>query len=150
MRPRRIFRLNFDGRVSRTLKLPDFRQRRGYFDLVNASFAGRRFVNSNPQVPGAVIMFSPNAEFFSAAILQPPYFDWQGDSPTMVQPGLAWRMRLPTASMNWEIFTMHEVDWEPGGQQRITPSMLTQLRNWSSNSITIVRFPTSALPANRC
>ncbi|HJT68886.1 MAG TPA: M13 family metallopeptidase, partial [Terriglobales bacterium] len=26
----------------------------------------------NPQVPGAVIMFSPNAEFFSAAILQPP------------------------------------------------------------------------------
>jgi putative endopeptidase len=34
----------------------------------------------NPQSPGAVIMFSPNAEFFSAAILQPPYFDWQGDS----------------------------------------------------------------------
>ena len=34
----------------------------------------------NPQVPGAVIMFSPNAEFFAAAILQPPYFDWQGDS----------------------------------------------------------------------
>jgi predicted metalloendopeptidase len=34
----------------------------------------------NPQVPGAVIMFSPNAEFFSAAILQPPYFDSEGDS----------------------------------------------------------------------
>jgi endothelin-converting enzyme/putative endopeptidase len=34
----------------------------------------------NPQTPGAVIMFSPNAEFFSAAILQPPYFDSQGDS----------------------------------------------------------------------
>jgi putative endopeptidase len=34
----------------------------------------------NPQVPGAVIMFSPNAEFFSAAILQPPYFDGDGDS----------------------------------------------------------------------
>ena len=34
----------------------------------------------NPQVPGAVIMFSPNAEFFSAGILQPPYFDWRGDS----------------------------------------------------------------------
>jgi putative endopeptidase len=33
----------------------------------------------NPHVPGAVIMFSPNAEFFSAAILQPPYFDIQGD-----------------------------------------------------------------------
>src|SRR3954464_9554527 len=32
----------------------------------------------NPQLPGAVIMFSPNAEFFSAAILQPPYFDWKG------------------------------------------------------------------------
>jgi putative endopeptidase len=34
----------------------------------------------NPQTPGAVIMFSPNVEFFSAAILQPPYFDAQGDS----------------------------------------------------------------------
>jgi putative endopeptidase len=34
----------------------------------------------NPQTPGAVIMFSPNTEFFSAAILQPPYFDGQGDS----------------------------------------------------------------------
>ena len=34
----------------------------------------------NPQIPGAVIMFSPNAEFFSAAILQPPYFDSKGDS----------------------------------------------------------------------
>jgi putative endopeptidase len=34
----------------------------------------------NPQVPGAVIMFSPNAEFFSAGILQPPYFDAQGDA----------------------------------------------------------------------
>src|SRR5215471_8118443 len=34
----------------------------------------------NVQVPGAVIMFSPNAEFFSAAILQPPYFDAEGDS----------------------------------------------------------------------
>jgi endothelin-converting enzyme/putative endopeptidase len=34
----------------------------------------------NPQIPGAVIMFSPNAEFFSAGILQPPYFDYQGDT----------------------------------------------------------------------
>jgi predicted metalloendopeptidase len=34
----------------------------------------------NVQVPGAVIMFSPNAEYFSAAILQPPYFDSEGDS----------------------------------------------------------------------
>lgn len=34
----------------------------------------------NPQIPGAVIMFSPNVEFFSAAILQPPYFDWKGDT----------------------------------------------------------------------
>ena len=34
----------------------------------------------NPQTPAAVIMFSPNAEFFSAGILQPPYFDGQGDS----------------------------------------------------------------------
>jgi predicted metalloendopeptidase len=34
----------------------------------------------NPQLPGAVIMFSPNAEFFSAAILQPPYFDADADS----------------------------------------------------------------------
>ncbi len=34
----------------------------------------------NPQVPGAIIMFSPNAEFFSAGILQPPYFDYKGDA----------------------------------------------------------------------
>jgi len=34
----------------------------------------------NPQTPGAVIMFSPNVEFFSAGILQPPYFDPAGDS----------------------------------------------------------------------
>lgn len=34
----------------------------------------------NPQQPGAVIMFSPNAEFFTAGILQPPYFDPGGDS----------------------------------------------------------------------
>lgn len=34
----------------------------------------------HPQIPGAVIMFSPNAEFFSAAILQPPYFDSEGDT----------------------------------------------------------------------
>jgi putative endopeptidase len=34
----------------------------------------------NPQQPGAVIMFSPNAEFFTAGILQPPYFDPHGDT----------------------------------------------------------------------
>ncbi len=34
----------------------------------------------NPQAPGAVIMFSPNAEFFSAGILQAPYFDYQRDA----------------------------------------------------------------------
>ena len=34
----------------------------------------------NPQQPGAVIMFSPNAEFFTAGILQPPYFDPNGDT----------------------------------------------------------------------
>jgi predicted metalloendopeptidase len=34
----------------------------------------------NAQVPGAVIMFSPNVEVFSAAILQSPYFDPQGDT----------------------------------------------------------------------
>jgi len=33
----------------------------------------------DPQVVGAVIVFSPNSEFFSAGILQPPYFDSQGD-----------------------------------------------------------------------
>jgi predicted metalloendopeptidase len=34
----------------------------------------------NAQSPGAIIMFSPNAEFFSAALLQPPFFDYQGDA----------------------------------------------------------------------
>ena len=34
----------------------------------------------DPQIVGAVIMFSPNSEFFSAGILQPPYFDSTGDA----------------------------------------------------------------------
>jgi putative endopeptidase len=34
----------------------------------------------DPQIVGAVIMFSPNSEFFSAGILQPPYFDPEGDA----------------------------------------------------------------------
>jgi predicted metalloendopeptidase len=34
----------------------------------------------DPQIVGAVILFSPNTETFSAGILQPPYFDWQGDT----------------------------------------------------------------------
>ena len=34
----------------------------------------------DPQNPGAVIMFSPNAEFFSAALLEPPFFDPAGDA----------------------------------------------------------------------
>ena len=34
----------------------------------------------NPQQAGAVIMFSPNAEFFTAGILQTPYFDPDGDT----------------------------------------------------------------------
>jgi predicted metalloendopeptidase len=33
----------------------------------------------DPQIVGAVILFSPNTETFSAGILQPPYFDPQGD-----------------------------------------------------------------------
>src|SRR5262249_38300349 len=33
-----------------------------------------------PQVPGALIIFTPNADFFSPAILEPPYFDSEGDS----------------------------------------------------------------------
>lgn len=32
------------------------------------------------QIVGAVIVFSPNAEFFSAGLLQAPYFDSQGDA----------------------------------------------------------------------
>jgi predicted metalloendopeptidase len=34
----------------------------------------------NPQTPGAVIMFSPNAEFFTSGILQLPYFEPGGDA----------------------------------------------------------------------
>jgi putative endopeptidase len=33
----------------------------------------------DPQTVGAIILFSPNTETFSAGILQPPYFDYQGD-----------------------------------------------------------------------
>jgi len=34
----------------------------------------------DPQIVGAIIMFSPNTETFSAGILQPPYFDPKGDT----------------------------------------------------------------------
>jgi endothelin-converting enzyme/putative endopeptidase len=34
----------------------------------------------DPQIVGAVIMFTPNSEFFAAGILQPPYFDSNGDA----------------------------------------------------------------------
>jgi len=34
----------------------------------------------DPQIVGAVIVFSPNTETFSAGLLQPPYFDFQGDA----------------------------------------------------------------------
>jgi endothelin-converting enzyme/putative endopeptidase len=34
----------------------------------------------DPQIVGAIIIFSPNTETFSAGILQPPYFDPQGDN----------------------------------------------------------------------
>lgn len=34
----------------------------------------------DPQIVGAVIMFTPNSEFFAAGILQPPYFDSEGDA----------------------------------------------------------------------
>ena len=34
----------------------------------------------DPQIVGAVIVFTPNTETFSAGLLQPPYFDFQGDS----------------------------------------------------------------------
>jgi putative endopeptidase len=34
----------------------------------------------DPQIVGAVIVFTPNTETFSAGLLQPPYFDYQGDA----------------------------------------------------------------------
>ncbi len=33
----------------------------------------------DPQIVGAVIVFTPNTETFSAGLLQPPYFNFQGD-----------------------------------------------------------------------
>lgn len=34
----------------------------------------------DPQIVGAVIVFTPNTETFSAGLLQPPYFDYEGDA----------------------------------------------------------------------
>ncbi len=34
----------------------------------------------DPQIVGAVILFSPNSETFSAGLMQPPYFDSRGDA----------------------------------------------------------------------
>jgi predicted metalloendopeptidase len=34
----------------------------------------------DPQTVGAIIVFTPNTESFSAALLEPPYFDYRGDT----------------------------------------------------------------------
>jgi predicted metalloendopeptidase len=34
----------------------------------------------DPQIVGAVIIFTPNTETFSAGLLQPPFFDFEGDA----------------------------------------------------------------------
>jgi len=34
----------------------------------------------DPQIVGAIIVFTPNTETFSAGLLQPPFFDFQGDA----------------------------------------------------------------------
>ncbi len=34
----------------------------------------------DPQIVGALIVFTPNTETFSAGLLQPPYFDYRGDA----------------------------------------------------------------------
>ncbi len=36
----------------------------------------------DPQIVGAVIVFTPNTETFSAGLFQPPFFDYQGDAAT--------------------------------------------------------------------
>jgi predicted metalloendopeptidase len=59
----------------------------------------------NPQIPGAVIMFSPNAEFFSAGILQPPYFDAQGDAASNYgSAGAGMAHEIVTALTNCNIY----------------------------------------------
>jgi len=55
-----------------------FNRQRNLDQLSRAADPGEWRID--PQVVGAVIVFSPNSEFFSAGILQPPYFDSNGDA----------------------------------------------------------------------
>lgn len=56
----------------------DFQRRRSLQQLKQPADPAEWRID--PQVVGAVIMFSPNSEFFAAGILQPPFFDGQGDA----------------------------------------------------------------------
>lgn len=55
-----------------------FQRARNLAQLQQPANAGEWRID--PQTVGAVIVFSPNSEFFAAGILQPPYFDPQGDN----------------------------------------------------------------------
>jgi putative endopeptidase len=56
----------------------DFQRRRSLQQLKEQADPAEWRID--PQVVGAIIMFTPNSEFFSAAILQPPFFDGRGDT----------------------------------------------------------------------
>jgi predicted metalloendopeptidase len=106
----------------------------------------------NPQVPGAVIMFSPNAEFFSAAILQPPYFDGEGDSASnygSAGAGMAHEISHSFDELG-NIYERARPPWSlvDGGRSR--PATERKARSSRRpNSTVTARFPTFASMAKQ-
>jgi hypothetical protein len=104
----------------------------------------------DPQIIGAVIVFTPNTETFSAGILQPPYFDYQGDArPITAPPAPASPTKSATPSMNWAIFTMLRAASACGGLRQTWPNTTRRWRSWLRNLIAIARFPIFASMARR-
>ena len=99
----------------------------------------------DPQIVGAVILFSPNTETFSAGILQPPYFDPEGDTASNYgSAGAGMAHESVTASTNSAISTMRKAVWESGGRPRMLPTTTVRRRSWRRSSTATARFPDSA------
>ena len=106
----------------------------------------------DPQMFAAVIVFTPNTETFSAGLLQPPYFDGEGDAASNYGSAGAGIAHEITHSFD-ELGNIYD---DQGRLRRWwTPEDLAELsrgcpRSWPRNSTATAHLPASASTANRC
>ncbi len=99
---------------------------------------------------GAVIMFTPNSEFFGAGLLQPPFFDPQGTPHQITaMPGPRWPTRSHIVLTSLAIFTTTRVGWKSGGPTKTLRNITRELQSWLRSLIAIARFPIFASTASR-